>query len=145
MAINPNSLFPRTVPVAGRLANIVYLDINADYGNDNNQLLLENILAINGQIINIVLTPIGSVHFEPEFGSNIPGLIFDQPAPFTQLAVETGLFLAINRWLPVVHIDFRNSKIFMADDGSEANYVFQLLYSVERLPGTVNVDFRVAA
>lgn len=142
MAINPNSLYPRTVPVAGRLVNIVYLDINAQYGLDNNQLLLENILAINGQILHLILTPIGSVPFEPEFGSNIPGLIFDQPTGFTTMSMEDGLLLAMHRWLPVVQVDFRRSNIFMADDPSESGYVFQLYYSVGGLPSAVSVDFR---
>lgn len=140
-----NSIFPRSQQVAGKLVNIIYLDVNAQYGVDSNQLLLENVLAINGEILNIILTPIGSVHFEPEFGSNIPGMIFDQPTEFTTWAIEDELLLSLHRWLPVVKVDFTRSNITIIDDNTDANFLFQLYYSVQGIGNPVNVDFRFSS
>jgi phage baseplate assembly protein W len=142
MPINPNSLYPRTLAVAGRIINILYLDVNSDYGLNNDQFLLENVFAINGQILNIILTPIGSSHFEPELGSNIPGMIFDLPSEFNNWAIEDELLLSMHRWLPVVQIDFTKSNIIAMDDVSESGYIFNLYYSVQGIGNPVSVDFR---
>lgn len=141
---NLNSLYPREFIVQGRLVRIVYLDINADYTMDNNQGLVENILAINTQIGALILTPVGSSHFEPEFGSNLSYYIFDlPPVELNTWVMEDELLIAMKRWMPMVKVDFTRSKITMVPDGAEANYLFNLFYSVDGIDQVnIQTDFR---
>ncbi|HWY34469.1 MAG TPA: hypothetical protein VNX68_07465 [Nitrosopumilaceae archaeon] len=134
-----SSIFPLTSPIQGRYIRILYLDVNSRYTQDTQQLVLENINAVNNELINLIMTAIGERHFEPEFGSTLPGLIFDQPTQFTTWIMEDALFKAVQRWLPNVRINFDQSIIAPLDN--QTGYYFRLVYSVEGITGNISVDF----
>lgn len=138
---NTNSIFPLVLPIQGRFIRILYLDINANYTQDHQQLILDNVNAVNGELLNLILTAIGERHFEPEFGSTLPGLIFDQPTQFTTWIMEDALFKAVQRWLPSVRINFDQS-IIAPLDMDIGGYYFKLVYSIVGLTNSATVDFR---
>jgi phage baseplate assembly protein W len=138
--MSSNSLFPLPQPIQGKYIKILYVDVNTQFGLDNQQLLLENISAVNNEIINLILTAIGERHFEPEVGSELGDLIFDQPGEFTSWIMENKLFSAMARWMPNVWIDFGQSVIEPLDN--EIGYYFKLVYSVAGLTGVSTVDFQ---
>lgn len=75
-----------------------YLDINTNYGENGQGLLLSEAKAINNQIFNLLTTYIGEADYEPTFGSLLPSRLFDL-LPGTATLIETDLYLALNRWL----------------------------------------------
>jgi len=129
-------------PRQGKYSRVIYRDVNSQFTLDGKPLLLDNIHAVNNEIINLILTQVGERHFEPEFGSRLPNLIFDQPIAFTDWLMEDELFIAVNRWLPNVRIDFNRSTI-QAMVG-EGGYYFKLIYSVIGLGGNLQVDFHLS-
>ena len=137
---NTSSIFPLKTAVQGKFIKIIYLDVNGQYTLDTQQLVLENINAINNEIINLVMTSVGERPFEPEFGSELPNIVFDQPTEFSTWVIEDELFKAMNRWLPAVRINFDQSIITPLDN--ETGYYFRLVYAVVGLSGNLVVDFR---
>jgi phage baseplate assembly protein W len=141
MSSSVGSSYPLTQIIQGKLVKILYLDLNSQYTEDGQQLVLENIAAVNGEILNLIMTPIGSRHFEPEVGSAIPDLLFDQPSTVTIWVMKNKLFEAITRWMPYVQFDYKNSIIVPLQDSS--GYYFRLIYSIFGLDGNnVKADFR---
>ena len=134
-----SSLFPRSVAVRGRYVKILYLDINTQYGQSNNQLLVENINAVNNELLNLILTTPGELDFEPDFGSEVPGLIFEQPTAVASWMIENHLIVAVNRWLPFITIDTKETLIVPL--ALQVGYYFKLVYSVAGI-NNAQADFR---
>lgn len=78
---------------------VFYLDANTDFTLDGQDWLITDDVAVNNQIANLLLTVIGSDHFEPEFGSAIPELLWDPTDDVTAWRMETAAFNAIKRWM----------------------------------------------
>jgi len=119
---------PSQSPTQGNFIKTVYSDVNSQYTQDTQSLILTNMAAVNGEIVNLIMTQIGSRPFEPEFGSAVPDLLFDQPSNLTIWVMKNKLFEAINRWMPNVQFDYQNSTIQPLV--YESGFYFRLVYSV---------------
>ena len=60
--------------------------------------------AVSNSLRNIVMTPIGSVPGNPEFGTNMSTIIFNQLDPLTSAIIEEELLAAIDKWEPRVKV-----------------------------------------
>jgi phage baseplate assembly protein W len=122
---------------------IIYKDINFAYGLDPNNpdISVYNIKAIIVKIINIVFTPIGSRHFEPEFGSIFPDIVFsnitEKNAYFYLLNIES----AIERWLPIVTLDLAESSVQGSD--AQSSYIINLKFYIAGIsnPQTLTLSY----
>lgn len=94
-------------------------DVNINYSLTDGNLQVTDIDAINNMIENILTTTPGERPFEPEFGSDIPGMLFDPCDETTAWKMETAAFTALKRWMPYVSVDRQNSR-FMPDPNQAA-------------------------
>lgn len=75
------------------------LDINPDFALDENQLLVEDEVAVKKQILNILGTPIGTEDFMPRYGSNLPYRLFDFINEITAHLMYLDTVAALETWM----------------------------------------------
>lgn len=126
--------------INNKYVKIIYSDLNSNYTVDNLPLNIYNANAVSNELLNLITTVPGEFDFEPDFGCKVPLLIFNLPSQVLSWMIENYLFVAVDRWMPFVHIDFTNSLI--APLQSSAGYYFRLVYSVDNL-GSGNLDFSI--
>ena len=80
---------------------IRFRDVNCDYGLAINQmqLLVDNDLAINTQIKNLLSTTYGSEDYEPTFGSSLPLRIMEPINLVSAYLIERDTIGAISTWM----------------------------------------------
>lgn len=79
---------------------VYYSDANADLGLITNALpVVTDADAIGQQILQVLLTPIGSEEFEPTFGSNLPFMLFEPNNAESLTNLELGARQALSKWL----------------------------------------------
>lgn len=109
---------------------IIYSDINYNYGNtaQNNVPLLFNLNAVIEKIINVIFTPLETRHFEPEFGSEFPEIVFTNLTPQNSYTYLVEIESAIREWLPFITLDRAKSSIQGSD--SMSAYILYLVYYI---------------
>lgn len=122
---NYSSSFPRRTIFSNRYFRAVYVDLNVLYTLDTNQIIVENIDAINVKILNLITTSPGERPFEPTFGCDIPDLLFAPTTPDTAFQIMGITNAAFVRWLPEIRLDLQNSNVFV----DSINGAFYLTYS----------------
>lgn len=138
MGNNILSDYNRTGETPSNVATDIYVDVATTFihPNSGDVLLATDVEAIKNSIKNIVLTPIGTRPFKPEFGSSVTALLFELVDGATSAAIETEIKKSITRWEP------RVSDLFVrAEDRAERNaYNITLTFSVA-IGATVEVEF----
>lgn len=117
-----------TQPILRRQA--YYLsDINFNYGADSNGLIVYDIQDINNKIFNVLLTSIGERTFEPEFGSILPELVWEPMDALTAWRLETGVFQALDRWIPEIQTVYGATSVQPAPDknGFDVTIAYRVL------------------
>ena len=79
--------------------NTYYIDINSEYSVNQKGLIVYDTDAIKNQISNILATPLGSDHFEPTFGSNLPYRLYDPITSGTAFLIYNDTIGAVSRWM----------------------------------------------
>ena len=97
-------------------STIYYLDMNTQYQIDGQDILLENVKAINNQIFNILTTVPGERIFEPEFGSDLPLLLFEPIDDITAWQMETAIYQALERWQPRIQVIYNATSVVANPD-----------------------------
>lgn len=77
----------------------IYKDVNCNYEESINHILLTDIGAVNGQIFNVLSTTVGEAYFEPEFGSYFHSQLFEPGDDETEWKLSIDLHMALNKWL----------------------------------------------
>jgi len=79
-------------------------DISIGYSQNTGELSIYGIDAINNMIENILTTSPGDRAFEPEFGSEMPTLLFEPCDEQTAWQMEVAIFDALKRWMPYINV-----------------------------------------
>ena len=83
---------------------------------------------VKSNIRNLLLTEKGERIFQPNFGSNLKSLLFEQITPTSLENVENDIRESLSTWLPYVNVN----NIFVVQDASNPNLVqIQLEYFIE--------------
>src|SRR6266481_1627958 len=110
---------------------VIYNDINLNFTIDNDPFIVNNVLAINKKIINLLQTTIGSRPWEPTFGSRVPDLLFDPVDDITAWELETAIFDAIQTWLGTeIQLDLTNTLIIPDKDNGE--FLARIAYIIKK-------------
>jgi len=120
------------------------LDINADYGQTTDSLLIEDQLAVRGQMLTILGTPLGSEEFEPSFGSNLPYRIMDPINDVNAWLCTQDTIGALRIWMGGrIKIIQPGSQIYPLDEGAGDGYGINLIYEIIRSRMTTNFNFQI--
>jgi phage baseplate assembly protein W len=120
--------------ITNQVFNKSYLiDLNSNYTLDTGPLQLTNVNAINDMIINVLLTSPGERPFQPQFGSGVPQLLFNNITTQNAYTILHDIFFSVQKFVPGVTISVADSNVYA--DMSNGTYYFVLSYSVEGLPG----------
>lgn len=110
------------------MATGLFIDLNPTFHDDGDDLLTEYIRTIRKQNLNILSTPIGSVYFEPQFGSQCSDYIFDPLTETTAWKIETAAYYAIRRWQPRIILDEKESRVYV--DEARQGWVGTFAYTI---------------
>jgi phage baseplate assembly protein W len=109
--------------VFGTPTIITYSDLNNGFTKNGEKLIIEDVQAINGQI-----TELGSMHFEPTFGSKLPYLLFEPVDDITAWELETEIFMALANWMPRIRVLYPLCSVnpLKTEDGYEVDLYYQI-------------------
>lgn len=117
--INPNRVGV-TAKVMARVKPYTDLDLRFKlHPNFGDVVPLKDIAAIKNSIRSILLTNKGEKPFQPNFGCNITGYLFEQPDPITLSFLEDEIRDAIAQYEP--RVVTTNIKV---QDNNDANALF---------------------
>ena len=115
-----------------RLKEPFSLDINASYGLDKYQLLVQNEVSVKKQILNILGTPTGTEDFMPLYGSNLPYRLFDFINDISAHFMYLDTIQALNTWMKgrIQLLSPQTQIVPLAtEEGYEINLVYKILIS----------------
>jgi len=101
------------------------LDLTAFSTFEQSKTLLQQ---TKSNLRNLLLTTKGERVFQPEFGSDLTRLIFEQYTPDLEDRIEVAITDAIERWLPYVIV---NDIIVRSDERNENAILVQLEYTIQ--------------
>lgn len=94
--------------------------------------------AVIQSIRNILMTRLGEVGFDEDFGSAVPSALFDSIDPNLQYNLKDKIVWAINTFEPRADIDFIDVNVDRVNNAVTANIQFYLLNQEQ--PYSVNVS-----
>ena len=98
---------------------------------------------VKSNIKNLLLTEKGERVFQPNFGSNLKSLLFEQITPESLESVENDIRESLSTWLPYVNV---NSLVVVQDDRNRNQVLTSLDYSTTLEPDsfdTITFTFEV--
>jgi len=98
---------------------------------------------VKSNIINVLLTEKGERIFQPNFGSNLKSLLFEQITPTSLENVENDIRISLSTWLPYVNV---NNLVVVQDDRNPNLVLTSLEYSTTLEPeslDTITFTFEV--
>lgn len=116
----------------------IYNDVNALYKINNQPLVLEDLQEqIGQQISNIIMTPLGSREFEPNYGSNCIYRLFEPIDTFTSYELEVDIFVALDRQMrDRIQLDKANCRVTPQQEGFQV-YLSYYIIDINKM-GTFN-------
>lgn len=125
---------------------VYFVDVNSDFSLNGKPEIITEDDAIRAQIRNILSTPLGSEHMEPEYGSMLPFRLFDPITAMTAYIIEGDTLTAVNRWMRNKITLSRQScyvRELLGDaEGSEGYYI-SMAYTVNRTAAVVEYNFSI--
>ena len=98
---------------------------------------------VKSNIRNLLLTERGERIFQPNFGSNLKSLLFEQITPTSLENVENDIRISLSTWLPYVNV---NNLVVAQDDRNPNLVLTSLEYSTTLEPeslDTITFTFEV--
>ena len=98
---------------------------------------------VKSNIRNLLLTERGERVFQPNFGSNLKSLLFEQITPTTLENIENNIRESLSTWLPYVNV---NNLVAVQDDRNLNQILISLEYSTTLEPDaldTITFTFEV--
>jgi len=98
---------------------------------------------VKSNIRNLLLTEKGERVFQPNFGSNLKSLLFEQITPTTLENIENNIRESLSTWLPYVNV---NNLVAVQDDRNSNQILISLEYSTTLEPDaldTITFTFEV--
>lgn len=96
---------------------VVWIDVNTNFGVDVDPELVIDVEAINNSLFNILMCSIGTRPFEREYGSDLIKALFEPADSNTAQFLELTLFQSIRRWEPRIQLDRGRCVIKESSDG----------------------------
>lgn len=120
---------------------IVWVDVNSNFGEDVDPELVIDVAAINNSLFNLFSCPIGSRPFERSYGSNLLNMLFD-PTDWVSIdGIEANLFQSIRTWEPRIVLDRSRSSVAESKDG--AGFDITIAYTILRTKLNGNYTFTI--
>lgn len=127
-----------------RKVDVYFIDVNVDYKQNLKGLIVYDEDVVKMQIANIMATPLGSDHFEPTYGSNVPYRLMDPINAITGRLLYNDTIGALHTWMELtgrIRIDRTNSDIIPIDNNPDnEGYQVTMYYTV--LKTSVIASFR---
>lgn len=120
---------------------IVWVDVNSNFGEDVDPELVIDVAAINNSLFNLFNCPVGSRPFEREYGSDLIKAVFEPTDSKTADFIDLSLFQAIQRWEPRIKLDRSQSYVTATPEGDGFNV--NIAYTVLRTQLTANYAFTI--
>ena len=117
------------------VSSTIYKDVSSSFINpiSGDVLASTDIDSVKNSIRNIVLTPIGTRAFFPDFGSRVGDLLFELADITTQVAIETEISESILNFEPRVS----ELKVDVKDQSEQNAYFVTLTFSMDYVVGTI--------
>ncbi len=122
-------------------SQLVWVDVNSNFGEDVDPELVVDVAAINNSLLNLFSCPVGSRPFEREYGSDLFKALFEPTDRKTNDFLKLSLFQAIQRWEPRIRMDMSRSSITATKEGDGFNVT--LAYVIVRTKLTANYEFTI--
>ena len=90
---------------------------------------------VKSNIRNLLLTEKGERVFQPNFGSNLKSLLFEQITPISLENVENDIRESLSTWLPYVNV---NNLVVVQDDRNPNQVLTSLEYSTTLEPDSLD-------
>ena len=90
---------------------------------------------VKSNIRNLLLTEKGERVFQPNFGSNLKSLLFEQITPTSLENVENDIRESLSTWLPYVNV---NNLVVVQDDRNPNQVLTSLEYSTTLEPDSLD-------
>lgn len=120
---------------------IVWVDVNSNFGEDTDPELVIDIAAINNSLFNIFNCPVGSRPFEREYGSDLLTALFEPTDASTMDFIDLSLFQAIRRWEPRIKLD--RSKSYVKETPEGDGFAINISYTIIKTQLTANYAFTI--
>lgn len=116
---------------------VYFKDINNDFRRTSSALIVKGRSAIDGQLSNLLATPIGSEPFEPTYGSDLPLRIFEPIDRISAATIEQDTIRAVHRWMSsVITVSLANTFVIPLE--TEEGYRINLPYYYDH-PGNMGM------
>lgn len=120
-------------PVVNKQPNmrpVRFRDVNPDYTQDNNDLVIEEEIAIRARMRFVLSNLIGAEDFLPTFASNLPLRLYESVGRTTAYLMEMDTLIALTDWMHKEIIVGANAKIVPLDD--EDGYRVDIPFVIRR-------------
>ncbi len=129
------------------ISNAVYnktflIDLHPQYSLDTSPLQVTNINVINDMILNVILTSPGERPFQPQFGSGVPSLLFNNITQQNAYTILHDIYFSVQNFVPGVTISISDSNVYA--DLIQGTYYFVLVYSVSGVPGAMTTTLTLS-
>lgn len=98
---------------------------------------ITNEVAIRRAIKNLILTPVGSKPFNPDYGTDVGNFLFSTPDGLTELGFRESIIEAINRFEPRAIVDSVNFNYENNDVQIIVSYTIRNLGQRDRVTTTI--------
>ncbi len=122
--------------------DIYFIDINSNYRMDQKGLIIYDEDVIKNQIANILATPLGSDHFEPTYGSNLPYRIHDPVTNSTAFLLYNDTIDAISKWMrsKITVLPAQSFVRPIDNDPDNDGYEIRLIYYINNTKAIASYD-----
>jgi phage baseplate assembly protein W len=125
-----------TTPLRNERYSDFYNDLSKNFGTKD-LARLTNEQSIINSLKNIIRTNKGERPFQPEFGCNISGLLFENFSKFTTDAIETEIRTAVENFEPRV----KTIKVTVIDYPENNAVELQLFFTTINNPDNISISF----
>lgn len=125
-----------TTPLRSERYSDFYNNFSKNFGTKD-LARLTNEQSIINSLKNIILTNKGERPFQPDFGCNISGLLFENFSKFTTDAIETEIRTAVENFEPRV----RTIKIAVFETQDNHSVEIQLFFTTINNPENISISF----
>lgn len=110
----------------------VFIDVNSEYTVGGKKILLTDENALNGKVINVLVTPKNSLIMEPEFGCDLERYLKEPFTPSTASRIESDVLSALVEWVTEIAVTPSDVKVLL--DSKEIKFYLNVSYRVRQFP-----------